>query len=234
MRKIKGFSLVEMACALVVLSFIFMITVPTMVSSTADKIYISGYSKAVKTISAAVNYYLEDPENSIEPTVESAQKFIKFFIEKAYVSGLYEGESPSQTHEPCSNIIFGDGTIVGSANVSSISNVVNIQSKPSFWITTDDNIAYSIIIPNNAQCGDVLNINTAKNLSETIRYSCFVIITDTNGLFKFPNTIEETEDITDEIQTSNLKNDRYYIFIGSNGAAIGNPKHILSAKLYKP
>ena len=38
--------------------------------------------------------------------------------------------------------------------------------------------------------------------------------------------------ISNEEYTPELKKDRYYIFIGSNGVALGNSSHILSGKIF--
>ncbi len=230
-KKIVAFSLAEIMVAMFVLAVLATLTIPSVVTSTSEKVYLSGYKKAFKTVSKISEEYLATSTNYFESTQESAVLFTKFFIENANVKELYADSEPTKNSETYSSLKFKGKVSAGAKNPTSTSSVIEITSKPEFWFVTEDNLAYSIVIPDDAKCNEVLNINTAKNLSKTLKSSCFAVVVDTNGLLTNPNTIEDMEDISGEEYLPNLKNDRFYIFIGTNGAAAGNPKHILSAKI---
>lgn len=230
-KKANAFSLAEIMVGMFVLAFLATITIPSVVSSTAEKVYLNGYKKAFKTVSTICDEYLQQDTNFIESTQESAVAFSKFFIENANVKELYAEAEPTEKSETYSSLKFKGKTYAGAKNPTSVSPTVKIASTPQFWFVTEDNLAYSIIIPEDAKCNEVLNINTAKSLSKTLSSSCLAVVVDTNGLLSNPNTIEDMEDISNEQYIPNLTNDRYYIFIGTNGAAAGNPKHILTAKI---
>ena len=232
MRKYHAFTVAEITVALILTSFLFAISIPSLISGSAEKIYANGFSKAFKTVSAVTNKYLETPDALILPDETSAVDFVKYFIESAEVKALYAEENPDKNSDTYSNLKFRNNVLAGAKNPTSVSNEIQIKSTPSFWFVTDDNLAYSVIIPDGANCEEVLNINTAHNLTDTLTASCFAVVVDTNGIFANPNTIEDMQDISNEEYIPNLTKDRYYIFIGDNGVAAGNPKHILSAKVY--
>ncbi len=231
-KKIYAFSLAEIMVSMFVLALLATLTIPSVVTSTSEKVYLSGYKKAFKTVSKICEEYLDVPLNYFESTQESAVLFTKFFIENANVKELYADGEPTKKSETYSSLRFKGKISAGAQNPTTESSIIEITSKPEFWFVTEDNLAYSVVIPDGAKCNEVLNINTAKNLSKTLVSSCFAVVVDTNGLLNNPNSIETMEDISNEEYIPNLKNDRFYIFIGTNGAAAGNPKHILSAKIY--
>ena len=232
MKKNIAFSLAEIVASMFVLGFLAALTIPSIQTSTLNKINYKGYKKAFKSLSTVTDDYLKVSSNYIESSQESAAKFIKYFVENVNVKELYATAYVTKNSDTYSSLAFKDDIYAGAADPASVSSEIEISSIPKFWMVTDDNLAYSVIIPKGAKCKEVLNINTAKNLTKTLKSSCFAVVIDTNGLLANPNKIEDTEDISQEKYIPDLKNDRYYIFVGSDGIAAGNPKYILSARAF--
>lgn len=232
MKNYTAFSLAEIMVALFVLGVLASLTIPSMVTGANEKLYTRSYMKAYSTVSNIIANYMGSDEALLSSDDESIVQFTKYFIENTSVRELYAESNPNEKSETYSALKFGKNVIAGAKDPINVSSRININSKPNFWFVTDDNIAYSVVIPNGAKCSETLNINTAKNLNSALKASCFAVVVDTNGLFKNPNTLDETQDIANEKYIPNLVNDRYYIIIGSDGATKGNPNHILTAKVF--
>ena len=233
MNKNFGFSLAEVMVTMFVIGALAIISLPTFTGNAAEKKYIEGFNKGFMTISKAADMYFTIPFHYVMPTKDHAEKFSKYLIETLSVKELYADANPDKKSEIYASLQFKGGLTAGAKDPVSISPPVEISSTSSFWFVTDDNLPYSVILPAKAKCLEVLNINALKTLDKAVEASCFAVIVDTNGLYNNPNTLETLQDYAKEQYIPSLTNDRYYIFIGSNGAAAGNPKHIISAKYYK-
>ena len=233
MKKISAYTLAEVMVTMVVLAFMAVLTIPSIVSGKIEKTYYKGYAKAYSTIQDVSEMYTRLPDGVYMPTHENIAKFIIYFSQKTNIKGLYAEADPKPKSQTFAALKFKDiKETAGAKNPTTISPEIEIGPTPTFWIVTDDNIAYSAIIPDKANCDEKLNLNTLPTQSDTLSHSCFAFIVDTNGIFSNPNTLETTETIANDDRLPNLKHDRYYIFMGRDGATSGNPNAILSAKVF--
>ena len=233
MKRNIAYTLVEVMVTMSVIAFLAVLTVPTILSGKAQKIYYKGYAKAFGTLQDVTDMYLRKSDAVFLPTQENIAEYVKYFAEHTSIKGLYAEANPTASSKTYAALKFKDveGT-AGAKNPSSVSPEIEIGAKPTFWIVTDDNLAYSFVIPDKANCDEKLNLNTLENLSSTIAGSCFVAVIDTNGIFTSPNTLDTTEDIANLDRVPNIKNDRYYVFMGRDGVTSGNPSHLFGAKLF--
>ena len=233
MKKFSGYTLAEVMVTLIVISFIAVLTLPSIIVSKAEKTYTKGYQKAYDTLNTITEKYLKEPTGYIVASQFSAAKFIQYFASNTNIKGLYAEAEPTPASTSFAALKFKDTNFtVGAKNPVTTSGDIELSINPTFWIVTEDNIAYSVVLPGNAQCDEKLNINTLTNLSDTMQKSCFAVIVDVNGVFTKPNKLDTLDDVAPLESIPHIKNDRYFIFMANDGITAGNPNHIYAAKVF--
>ncbi len=240
MRIKKGFTLAEILIVLTVIGVIATMTVPSMTKGIDEATYKAGYKKAFSVVTNIAGI-LKTEDNL--PTASSTDGMTNFFSKMMDNLSVQEIVTQAQNSinsgvkytgtTNYTNVTYGKVTS-GDATGSSAGSFDPALGTFSPWIVTDDNIAYSLTAISGATCGTKGNINNQGSNTNARNATCLVVIVDTNGLNKLPNTIE-TQAANGfgaaTTRTNTLRGDRYYIYIGRDGVAKGNKAFTLSGRL---
>ena len=246
MRLKKGFTLAEILIVLMVIGVIATMTIPSMMKGVISAQIKTGYKKALSTISNVVTVSKiagELPATNISAdTLRLFQSLISNLSIKNYVStneldvnaGIVAKSNHYKSAIKINGKVYGSGEVLNQ-EVTDFS----IQTlKPSPWIVTEDNMAYSIMCGGTTnkrfRCATKEAIAHQKTQEDAIQASCAIIVVDVNGLSRGPNTYDSqagpeagarintyTSKFTDKTPLSDLTGDQYLIFVGSNGATAG-------------
>ena len=114
--------------------------------------------------------------------------------------------------------------------------------KISTWLQTTDDIAYAVMVTSddNSKCVPEADISGKISVKDALEAACVLVVVDVNGLHKGPNRLEaqSSEDgkpgadvVGSKDKLSKLTGDRYYIYIGSDGASPGPEATSVSGRL---
>ena len=103
------------------------------------------------------------------------------------------------------------------------------DSAYDYWIITDENAAYRIL-SQGTDCDLRAKINDQSTASEASEKACYTLVVDVNGLSRGPNRIEN-QNIAANEEVGLLKSDRYYIYVGSDGATAGNKSTFVTGRI---
>ena len=234
MKKILGFTLTEAVVAMIVFAFLAVLSLPTVLENRTEKMVTKGYQKAFDTLQKTTESYKKETTGFFEPTQQNIAHYVKYFVKNTSVKALYAEAEPNSKSESYSALKFQDidNVLAGAENPATVSPDILISKEPSFWVVTEDNVAYSIVTDPDAACDEKLNVNTLSNLDDTLKASCFAFVVDTNGLFNKPNSINDLQDLSQEERIPPVKDDRYYIFVAKDGITAGNPNKIFSSRVF--
>ena len=233
-----------------VIGVIATMTIPSMMKGVIEAQYKSGYKKALRTI--ATISAAEKVGGSL-PTSNRSAETLMFF--QALNSNLsVNGYVSAADHKANSGQLFNakrfdksiiiNGRRYGTQHADDSSVNVNTSYITTYnvspWISTDDNMAYSVMcggqtgVP--APCATTQEINTQLTQKDAANKSCSIVIVDVNGLSKGPNKYEpqlgptsgsevrintHTPNIQEGTPLDTLTGDQYIIFVGSDGATAG-------------
>lgn len=141
---------------------------------------------------------------------------------------------------------------LSSAAASNTGNAVGTgESGNTGWLVTDDGLAYSIVMGDGVTAAndcalksEILSQNSAANAA---KISCLVVVVDVNGLYKGPNRLERQATSAQTTagggpagdfisagslaKMNTLTRDRYYIYLGSDGATSGPVAWTVSGRI---
>ena len=232
---LRGFSLAEVVIASIFIGILATLTIPSTFSSLKYREHVTAYKNAfgkVKEVvaSAAIT----------DSTFDSAHRLYKLLNDSLPVIGYSDAGIVNGVIPPGSDTIrisastmaeravWGNGTeavTVGSPTGSTVS----LPNGYSPWIVTENGIAFSVYTWNVGSCGTISNIFHASqsHINGSLAYKaayigCAVLLVDVNGLDKGPNKSPSLDALTqDEAYNQIKENDRFLIFIGSDGATAG-------------
>ena len=121
----------------------------------------------------------------------------------------------------------------------------------SGWLVTDDGLAYSIVMGDGVtaanDCSLKAEILAQQSAADAAKIACLVVIVDVNGLYKGPNRLERQQtsaqtgtgggSAADFVEggslakMNTLTRDRYYIYLGSDGATSGPVAWTVSGRI---
>ncbi len=242
MRFKKGFTLAEILIVLMVIGAIATMTIPSLMRGVTESQWKTAYKKTYNTL---VNLCAMERIAGNLPSEASRDKGSIRMFDSLNTSLSVKDYAALETS---SGNTYSDGTIVTASKYKSCVKYTNaagqtVNSTCSFawsdseadspWIITEDNLAYSVTV--GTGCGTKQSINSATNVSGALGQACAVVVVDVNGLSNGPNVLEpqlETEDTNFASKgMDTLTGDRYYIFIGKDGATAGSKTGTVTGRI---
>lgn len=230
MRIKKGFTLAEVLIVLMVIGAIATMTIPSLMKGVTETQWKTAYKKAYNAI---INLCAMERISGSLPSSADAIGVNKMFESlnanlsvKDYVSAsdnTLTAGTIVQTSNLKDGVTFTDSS--GSV-VSTGTSQAAFADSQSAWINTDDGLSYTVVA--GTTCGTKQAIDGATTLANALANSCVVVVVDVNGLQKGPNTLEPqviNGSLTSSATLETLTGDRFYIYVGRDGATAG-PKGI--------
>ena len=255
MRIKKGFTLAEILIVLMVIGVIATMTIPSLMKGVQEAQYKAGYKKAYNNL---VNLVAKENLAGNIAKKRSADLTTRFFgimadnleVRQFVVSNdidsgivLLAGDSNIKTglklHSSGADIHVGL-TTDDSEGIAPGNNTL------SSWMIVDDGLAYALFVPgadSNDDCPLKAEILTKNSAAEALENSCMVVVVDVNGLYKGPNRLERqitssgsstvpADSVVDSTtKMATLTRDRYYIYIGADGATAGPTATTISGRI---
>ncbi len=244
MRIKKGFTLAEVLIVLMVIGAIATMTIPSLMRGVTETQWKTSYKKAYN---AVINLCAMERIAGSLPSSNDTKGVVKMFESlnsnlsvKDYAntsdSAIVKGDVLT-TDKFKAGVSFKDSsgsTVSTGANDDRATMADNATESP--WITSDDGISY--VVAAGGGCGTKAQIDAASKFADAYKYSCVVIVVDVNGLSKGPNTLElqqtggdSTSELTSSATLATLTGDRYYIFVGRDGATAGSKKTTVTGRI---
>lgn len=237
----KGFTLAEVLIVLMVIGALATMLLPSLLKGVNEAQWKTAYKKAynaianlcaMEKVSGALPADANDKGQQQMFSSMSKSLSVKDYL--PYDKSDESGEVPSVAeYKPCTSykdMSTAQNTVCDGADYITFQDgSVGVYSP---WIITDDNISYSIIAPSGGECKTKEYINSKKKLDDAYKASCVVLLVDVNGLSNGPNK-PETQLGTDlsSAAMKTLTGDRFYIFIGSDGATAGNKSALVTGRI---
>ena len=241
MRIKKGFTLAEILIVLMVIGAIATMTIPSLMRGVTESQWKTAYKKAYNTIvnltaMERISGQLPSSANEVGITkmFQSLNSNLSVKDYAAIPTDLSDGNTLT-TSAFYSGVKFTDaaGNLLdpGGDDVYDASAINDISP----WIITEDNLAYIVTTSGESSCGTKQQINAAENAADAAKLSCVYIVVDVNGLTNGPNIIEPqltgTQGLTPQNAMNTLTGDRYYIFVGLDGATAGSKKTTVTGRI---
>ncbi len=240
MRFKKGFTLAEILIVLMVIGALATMTVPALMKGVTETQTKTAYKKAFNTIANLIA--LERTQGN-SPTVMGAgsiNQLLDSMINNMSVNGYAEYNacdgvacSPSAIKP---NIQYKLGTETketGSTDAVNATSITNSNGSP--WIVGDDGIAYRILTSKaSGTCENKSVINEQKTLANAQAKACVYVLVDVNGLGKMPNRLDsqvETFFTNAQDKMKTLDGDRFYIYVGKDGATAGSKMYSATGRI---
>lgn len=107
---------------------------------------------------------------------------------------------------------------------------------------TEDNLAYLVTTAGSASsgggggatvatCGTKQDINAETNDAGAASKACVIVVVDVNGLSNGPNRVEPQIKTGASGALSSLTGDRYYIYVGMDGATAGGKSGSVTGRI---
>ena len=254
MKKRYGFTLAELLIVIMLVAVIATITIPMLMRGVAEAHYKSAYKKAynaMANVTGKENIAGTLPKRrSVEQTVQLYGTLANSLNIKEFVrsNGIDDGVLllPSDDGIKRGFQIKSNNTTIqvglSTENTEGVAPGVDI---PSTWMVSDDGIAYSLVLSgdDNEFCPLKAEITSQDTAENAVKAACSIVVVDVNGLFKGPNRLErqtttsgESSSKVDHIENVNhkmltLTRDRYYIYIGADGATTGPTSSTVSGRI---
>ena len=238
MRIKKGFTLAEILIVLMVIGVIATMTVPSLMKGVNEATYKTAFKKAFNAITniAAVEKIAGQLPTS--NSVTSAKNFFASLNSNLSVKEFYDdtlGSTELLTSETTNTKITWQSTTYGSTTGDD-KTATNCGDDESPWIITEDGLAYKVLRTTNVGadgCNSKATIMEQDSALDAAKNSCLIIAVDVNGLAKGPNKLEPqvANGVSSSAKLNQLEGDRYYIFIGNDGASPGPKAYTVSGRL---
>ena len=111
--------------------------------------------------------------------------------------------------------------------ITESTNVGSTEGATTDWMITEDGLAYRVIPGEGKDCGTKSDINSAD---ESASKACVIVEVDVDGLSTGLNTLQ-TQTLEENADLPKLTNDRYYIYIGNDGATAGSKKTSVTGRI---
>ena len=218
MRLRKAFTLAEILIVLMVIGALATLTIPAMMRGVNETQWKTAYKKAYN---AVVNLTAMERIAGQLPTSADSEG-VKLVFNSLKTNLSVKDYAKNKT----------TGTYAASDYLTESKAVKDTSFRgESMWIITEDNMAY--LEDKGTDCLYKADINAASDLSGAIKASCVYVIVDVNGLGNGPNTIEvqQSTALAGGSEMLTLTGDRYYIFVGRDGAAAGNKTKLVTGRI---
>ncbi len=241
MRVKKGFTLAEILIVLMVIGAIATMTIPSLMRGVTESQWKTAYKKAYNTV---VNLTAMERISGQLPSTADNVGIIKMFQSlnsnlsiKDYASGaagLQDGTTlTTASFFPAVKFTDAAGNLLdpGGDDVLDASAIEDFSP----WVITEDNLAYLVTRKEGATCGTKQDINSATTEADAETASCVIVVVDVNGLTNGPNRVEPQITADDGLTATKamdpLTGDRYYIYIGLDGATAGSKKTTVTGRI---
>ncbi|MBR2069498.1 MAG: prepilin-type N-terminal cleavage/methylation domain-containing protein [Candidatus Gastranaerophilales bacterium] len=237
MRLKKGFTLAEILIVLMVIGALATMTIPSLMKGVNEAQWKTAYKKAYNAI---VNLTaMERISGSLPSTADkegtkamfhslNKNLSVKDYAEKDKGTGVLYAAADYK-----SSVGYTDPTGAATsceASDTTCYSVTFADSTLTPWIIAEDNIAYSVV--NGKKCSTKAKINAQTSTKDAIDESCVYIMVDVNGLSNGPNKMEpQAANLASSKTMDTLTGDRFYIFVGSDGATAGNKRSTVTGRI---
>ena len=243
MRLKKGFTLAEILIVLMVIGALATMTIPSLMKGVQEAQWKTAYKKAFNAI---VNLTaMEKIAGNLPSSSDATGANVMFkslysslsIKDYASTSDLPIAQSrTATTADYYSSVTFEDtatGTDTNSDESNTTSSGANMGANDttSPWIISEDNIAYAVAATG-GDCESKLSINGQATEAAARGKACVVVAVDVNGLSNQPNKLDNNiGSITESSALPALTGDRFYIYIGSDGATAGSKKTTITGRI---
>ncbi len=248
MRLKKGFTLAEILIVLMVIGAIATMTIPSLMRGVTDTQFKTAYKKAFNTVVNLSSMERVAGNLPADNTGADVMSFFETLVSYLSVKDYAEGTAPGSLTTSSTPTKFYNGvkyTITPAGGGTAVDHTIGDQTAPlsageagefSPWLVSEDNIAYMVVKagatnaadgdnPGTAKCSPKATINASTTAVNAFNNSCLAVVVDVNGPTKGPNVmstlgsegIKSEADALPEISGG----DRYYIYLGSDGATAG-------------
>ncbi len=226
MRLKKGFTLAEILIVLMVIGAIATMTIPSLMKGVTESQWKTAYKKAYNTI---VNMSSMERVAGNLPATSSDGAMVTMFktmnsslAVKAYAASTAAQNGTILTASEYFNCVKLLGVTQGATTCTGTPPAVdNSTTGLSPWIITEDNMAYNVQKGTGTSCDSKLEINSQTVMTNVQSKSCTIITVDVNGLTNGPNIYEPQSMSGVSGAVKPLSGDRYYIYVGTDGATSG-------------
>ncbi len=237
MRFKKGFTLAEILIVLMVIGVIATLTIPSLMKGVTEAQYKTAYKKAYNAVANIAA--MEKIAGSLPTSSGEYTKFWEALNSSLSVKEYGYGNSTNSVNY-YSGVEFsnsnGGTTTSGSGSGS---NMLSGVSTGDIWIVSDDNLAYKVL--QGGGCYTKASINATDSDKSAASAACAVVEVDVNGLTKGPNRLESQvesgiayagcgSNAANKLMDT-LTGDRYYIYVGMDGAATGAKTNSVSGRI---
>ncbi len=238
MRLKKGFTLAEILIVLMVIGAIATMTIPSLMKGVTESQWKTAYKKAYNAI---VNMASMERVAGNLAAAKSGQGATNLFktmnsslAVKAYANDADASDGKLLTAAKIFNCMLLENQSQGMATCTAqgAPSLAGDLSVNSPWIITEDNMAYQVLKPGSGDCYNKMTINDkADQVGNAMSASCNIIMVDVNGLTNGPNKIntQSTAGALNGVQP--LDGDRFYIYLGTDGATSGSKKLTLEGHI---
>lgn len=248
MRLKKGFTLAEILIVLMVIGAIATMTIPSLMKGVTESQWKTAYKKAYNAVVNLTAMERIAGQLPSTPDKIGVGKMFQSLNQNLAVKDYAAAPTSISEAEPTYTATQFKSAIQFSVATS---NSEDIESQPSEdvdgetlqagtigdispWITTDDNISYLVVKPaTGGSCSTKVEINSAGADTEAQKKACAIVVVDVNGLTNGPNKIEPQIATTLDAASSlnSLTGDRFYIYIGIDGATAGSKKSTVTGRI---
>lgn len=259
MRLKKGFTLAEILIVLIVIGAIATMTIPSLMKGVTESQWKTAYKKAYNAIvnlTAMERIAGQLPSSADKVGVGKMFSSLKSSLSvKDYAAAPTEANIASQATynnaEYYTNIEYKTAKSNGDTEAAAATSTgdtlqAGLIGTVSPWITTEDNLSY-VIVAGSTSTGEGQNvtssaggcltkakINEKETMKDAVGASCVVVVVDVNGLSNGPNRVESQSATTKLEPTASMETltgDRYYIYIGNDGATAGAKKYLVTGRI---
>lgn len=246
MRLKKGFTLAEILIVLMVIGAIATMTIPSLMKGVTESQWKTAYKKAYNAVVNLTAMERIAGQLPSTPDKTGVGKMFQSLNQNLAVKDYAAAPASISDAEPTytasqfrSAIQFSVATSADQTETDDGSDEsgetlnAGLIGDISPWITTDDNISYLVTKAKGTSCSTKLDINSAGADDSAQEKACVIVVVDVNGLTNGPNKIEPQISSTLDAGTSlsSLTGDRYYIYIGIDGATAGSKKSTVTGRI---
>lgn len=233
MKLKKGFTLAEVLIVLIVIGAIATLTIPSLMRGVTESQWKTAYKKAYNAIVNIAS--LERVQGGL-PGSNGAANVNAFFGTLNSNLSVRDYAKTTAVSTGTAETKFYTGVQISTEATADGANVLNYSGteETSPWINTEDGLSYMVVNGQATSGCTKTEINDAATSTAALAASCIAVVVDVNGVANNPNTLEpqdETASLTAGTNMTPLSGDRYYIYIGSDGATSGNRNNLVTGRI---
>ena len=248
MRMKKGFTLAEILIVLMVIGVIATMTIPSLMKGVTEAQYKAAYKKAYNTIvnlvaMEKISGQLPSQADSTQAAIFMSSMVSNLSVKEFIASNKLDSGVVALAGQAVPRIVVAS-QVLGPQQGASANGITPTAGSDASWVITDDGIGYAVVLggTGGSDCANKAEINAAVSAASAIKLSCMVVVVDVNGLYKGPNRIERqstvagsfsgnADEVASTAKMTTLSRDRYYIYVGADGATHGNAAYTVSGRI---